>query len=145
MNIFGIGSIVESVGKVADNLFTSDKERLDAQIKKQELVLQDKAIDAQIISKVHETNITEASHKSLFVAGWRPFVGWVCASALAYEFLIYPLFLWLNQIFWQVTPPPHLDTALLVQLLMAMLGMAGIRTYEKRNKIDTTDVKKGKK
>lgn len=141
MNLLGIGSIIKSIGDVADNFHTSGEEELEADIKKQKLTLKDKAIDAEILGKVHETNITEAKHKSLFVAGWRPFVGWVCASALAYEFMVYPLFLWANNIFWQVDPPPHLDTALLVQLLMAMLGMAGIRTYEKGKKIDTKNIK----
>ena len=42
-----------------------------------------------------EVNKAEAAHSSLFVAGWRPFVGWVCGSTLAYQFVVYPLFLWL--------------------------------------------------
>jgi hypothetical protein len=47
----------------------------------------------------HETNIAEAQHRTLFVAGWRPFIGWVSGLALVYTFLIQPLFLWINSIY----------------------------------------------
>lgn len=131
MNILGIGSIIESVGKVADNLFTSDKERLDIEVQKETLRLQEKQIDASTLNRVHDTNIAEAGHESTFVAGWRPFIGWVGGFALVYSFIMYPILLWLNQIFWQVTPPPSLDGDLLFNIVLAMLGVAGMRTFEK--------------
>ncbi|MBE0491120.1 MAG: hypothetical protein IBX44_02590 [Sulfurospirillum sp.] len=131
MNILGIGSIIESVGKVADNLFTSDKERLDVEIQKESLRLQEKQIEAGTLNRVHDTNIAEAQHRSVFVAGWRPFIGWVGGMALVYSFIIYPLFLWGNAIWWQVAPPPSLDSDFLFNIILAMLGVAGMRTFEK--------------
>jgi len=131
MNILGIGSIITAVGKVADNLFTSDKERLDIEVQKAEIALQEKAIDASIVARVHDTNIAEAQHRSVFVAGWRPFIGWVGGMALVYSFLVYPIFLWVNAIFWNVTPPPSLDDEFLFNIILAMLGVAGMRTFEK--------------
>ena len=131
MNILGIGSIIESVGKVADSLFTSDKERLDIEIQKENIRLAEKQIDAGTLNRVHDTNIAEASHRSTFVAGWRPFIGWVGGFALVYSFILYPILLWLNQIFWQVTPPPSLDGDFLFNIILAMLGVAGMRTFEK--------------
>lgn len=131
MNILGIGAIVESVGRVADNLFTSDKERLDIEVQKESLRLQEKQIEAGTLNRVHDTNIAEARHRSVFVAGWRPFIGWVGGVALVYSFLIYPLFLWANVIFWKVPPPPSLDSDFLFNIILAMLGVAGMRTFEK--------------
>ena len=122
----GIGSIINGVGKIADDLITTDKERL-------EIALKEKELDTQILSKVHETNIAEAQHRTLFVAGWRPFIGWVSGLALAYTFLIQPIFLWINSIYnLTATPPPQLNDDLLFNIVLAMLGIAGLRTYEKQ-------------
>jgi hypothetical protein len=86
-----------------------------------------------LLSKVHETNIAEAQHRTLFVAGWRPFIGWVSGLALVYTFLIQPLFLWINSIYnLTPTPPPQLNDDMLFNIVLAMLGIAGLRTYEKQ-------------
>jgi hypothetical protein len=50
------------------------------------MALREKELETQILSKVHETNIAEAQHRTLFVAGWRPFIGWVSGLALCYTF-----------------------------------------------------------
>jgi hypothetical protein len=65
--------------------------------------------------------------------GWRPFIGWVSGLALIYTFLIQPLFLWINSIYnLTPTPPPQLNDDMLFNIVLAMLGMAGLRTYEKQ-------------
>lgn len=77
-----------------------------------------------------EINKAEAQHSSVFVAGWRPFIGWVCGLALAYEYLMLPLFAWLSlNVGWQA--PPHLVMDGMMELVLAMLGVAGLRTFEK--------------
>lgn len=77
-----------------------------------------------------EINKTEAQHSSVFVSGWRPAVGWICAVALGYEFIAMPLFAWASLNFgWQ--SPPHLVMDGLMELVLAMLGVAGLRTFEK--------------
>lgn len=77
-----------------------------------------------------EINKTEAQHSSVFVSGWRPAVGWICAAALGYEFIAMPLFAWASLNFgWQ--SPPHLVMDGLMELVLAMLGVAGLRTFEK--------------
>lgn len=68
MNIFGIGEIVKTIGNITDDLITTDKERLELELKRYE-------IEAGLLQKVHETNIEEAKHSSMFVAGWRPAIG----------------------------------------------------------------------
>lgn len=131
MNILGIGSVIESVGKVASDLITTDKERMQLELESRKL---DQAIDlAQI-----EVNKVEAASNSVFVAGWRPAIGWIGASAMAYQFLLYPMLLWgwtyLQGTGWipkELTPPPVLDADQLWVILSGILGIAGMRSFEK--------------
>ena len=78
-----------------------------------------------------DINKAEASNSSLFVSGWRPAVGWVCALALAYQYLLRPLS-GTSAVIFGITLPilPGLDDNLW-QLMMGMLGMGGLRTFEK--------------
>ena len=131
MNPLGIGAIIDSVGKVASDLITTDKERI-------ELELEGKRIDQATDLAQMEVNKVEAQNQNLFVAGWRPAVGWVGAAAMAYQFLAYPLLVWswtwmqAEQIVPQdVKPPPMLDTEALWVILSGMLGIAGMRSFEK--------------
>ena len=75
-----------------------------------------------------QINEIEAGHRTVFVAGWRPFIGWVCGVALAYNFIIRDLFI------WALDPqevPPALQMEHLMTVLLGMLGLGGLRTYEK--------------
>jgi hypothetical protein len=79
----------------------------------------------------NEVNTAEAANTNLFVAGWRPMIGWVCALALAYQYLLSPLSVWIATMLNHPIPfPPKLDDTLW-QLMFGMLGMGGLRTYEK--------------
>jgi hypothetical protein len=71
-----------------------------------------------------EVNKTEAAHKSLFVAGWRPAIGWICGMALLYSTILAPIL-----DIWFTVPP--VDSALLTSVLMGMLGLGAMRTVEK--------------
>ena len=77
-----------------------------------------------------EVNKVEAASSNLFVAGWRPFIGWVCGVALAYNFVLRDLLVW-----WvgQDQVPPALQMEHLMTVLVGMLGLGGMRTYEKLN------------
>tara|TARA_R110000765_G_scaffold126993_1_gene224917 strand:+ start:375 stop:779 length:405 start_codon:yes stop_codon:yes gene_type:complete len=78
-----------------------------------------------------ELNAAEASHRSIFVAGWRPAIGWTCALALIYQFVVAPIAVWGAAVFGHPIPaPPTLD-GMLWELLFGMMGMAGLRTFEK--------------
>ena len=78
-----------------------------------------------------DINKVEASSSSLFVSGWRPAIGWVCALALAYQYLLRPLSGTIATLFGvTLLPLPGLDDNLW-QLMMGMLGMGGLRTFEK--------------
>ena len=79
-----------------------------------------------------EVNKAEAQHKSIFVAGWRPFVGWVCGLALCYHFILAPLIIFGTAYAGIDTPElPEFDMGSLMTVLMGMLGLGGLRTFEK--------------
>ena len=79
-----------------------------------------------------ETNKEEAQHRSVWVAGWRPFIGWVCGVALAWHFVLSPVIIFLAAWFNVVLPTlPVFDMGSLMTVLMGMLGLGGLRTFEK--------------
>ena len=79
-----------------------------------------------------EINAREAAHPSIFVAGWRPFVGWTCGVGLFYQAVLHNLLNWVA-VMYALPTLPAMDSALLIYVLGAMLGIAGLRTYEKKS------------
>lgn len=73
-----------------------------------------------------ELNKIEAGHRSLFVAGWRPSLGWICALGLGFTFLINPVLQWATG-----DPGPALPHDIMLELVISMLGLAGLRSAEK--------------
>jgi hypothetical protein len=104
---------------------------LKAQLRR-ELELAQMAADADMAKAQAAINQTEAANPNLFVSGWRPFVGWVCGLGLAYAFLIKPIASPLIQK-WSGVPMEALDVGTLLTLLFGMLGLGGMRTFEKMN------------
>jgi hypothetical protein len=82
----------------------------------------------QLLELQTKINELEATHRTVFVAGWRPFIGWVCGVALAYNFVIRDLFIWALK---PEDVPPALQMEHLMTVLLGMLGLGGLRTYEK--------------
>jgi hypothetical protein len=80
----------------------------------------------ELIELQTKINEVEANHRSIFVAGWRPFIGWVCGVAFAFHYIVMPLLLAYTDI-----KPIEFDTNSLFTVLMGMLGLGGLRTYEK--------------
>src|SRR6266436_6298534 len=127
--------ILTVFGEIADlattviNKFLPDKAQTEkdaAAAQLQVMLLQYQASAAQI-----ETNKAEASSTSLFVAGWRPFVGWICGSAFAVQFVLGPVGGWLATLAGHPVVFPSLDLGTMMPLLLGMLGLGGMRTYEK--------------
>jgi hypothetical protein len=82
-----------------------------------------------------QVNLAEAGARSTFVSGWRPFVGWICGLGLGVQFLVAPLFTWISSLVGHPTPFPSLDMGTMLTLLGGMLGLGGLRTYEKLNNV----------
>ncbi len=138
MNPLALGGIVQAVGQIADDLITTDKERLDAELELRRLGIEERKIEADLVRGQLDVNRAEAASSSLFVAGWRPAIGWVGAVALGYQFLAYPLLVWAWALLQArglvpagLQPPPMLDTDALWVVLSGMLGIAGLRSVEK--------------
>ena len=72
--------------------------------------------------------------QSIFVAGWRPFVGWMCGVGLAYQAILHNLLEWLSGIYGFPVPPAP-DSDVLVYVLGGLLGLGALRTYEKKAKV----------
>lgn len=100
----------------------------------------DKAI-AEAAKAQAEVNLAEAQNPSMFVSGWRPFLGWVCGIGFTYSFVLSPI---LNAIlsFFGVHPIPVLDTGPLMTLVLGMLGLGTMRTAEKIQGVDRQNMGK---
>lgn len=83
-----------------------------------------------------EVNKAEAASGSIFKGGWRPFIGWVCGSAFAYHFVLQPIIVFgVTASGVELPPLPEFDMASLMTVMMGMLGLGGLRTYEKQKGI----------
>jgi len=87
---------------------------------------------AEVQTKINEA---EASHRSVFVAGWRPFIGWVCGIGLGYAVFLEPLLRFTFKVKGWEVDFPEINTNVTMQVLLGMLGLAGARSYEKKNKL----------
>lgn len=123
-SFLGIGKEVAAPIKALDELFTSDDERLTRQ-EALERISQNPALWQT------ETNKEEAKHSNVFVAGWRPFIGWICGCGLAYHFIVQPIILLIFAVFGFDVKPPVFDMETLFTLLFGLLGLGGLRTIEK--------------
>lgn len=125
MNLLGIGTIAKDIIGGLGDLFTSDDERLQAEIELMKVLQQPAMLQAL-------TNIQEAKHSSVFVAGWRPALGWVCALGLGYGVIARDIIIVIAALFEvDLSELPPIDTATLISLTLALLGLSTQRTVEK--------------
>jgi len=122
----GVVSAAEGVANIIDQFVETDDEKRAAEVIKAKMMM--KPSLAQI-----ELNKIEAGHRSIFVAGWRPFIGWVCGFALLWHFILFDFLTWITVNFFpQVTELPELSgTETLVTVLLSLLGLGAMRTAEK--------------
>lgn len=95
----------------------------------------------QLLTSQMNINMEEAKHKSVFVAGWRPFVGWVGGFSLLYVSMLEPLMRFAAVMFGYEGEFPVIDTTLNMQVLMGMLGIAGMRSFDKTQSTQTDNIK----
>jgi hypothetical protein len=131
MNILGLGGVIDAVGKVADDLFTSDEER-------GRQALEQRKIEADLQQGQINVNQEEAKHASIFVAGARPAILWVGATALAWTYIAHPMLMWawaflqsMGYVPAGMAPPPTLGSDTLWVIISGILGLGGYRTFEK--------------
>lgn len=128
MDLTGLGSLFDFGSEILKRVWpdASEAEKAKLTMFLAQLDAEAKAQQAQIA-----VNQAEASNPNAFVSGWRPAVGWICVLALGYQYVVYPILLWLL-LFWPnlVAPKPVLSDVL-YELLFGMLGLAGMRSWEK--------------
>lgn len=123
-----INAILPLIGTVLDKVIPDNNAKQKA---KQEIekALIDNA--AKINLTQAETNKIEAAHRSIFVSGWRPFLGWCSGLGFAWVFVVSPIAQWVLALQGISLVLPQLQTDVLMELTLAMLGLAGLRTWEK--------------
>ena len=123
-----INALLPIIGTVLDKVIPDNNAKQKA---KQEIekALIDNA--AKINLTQAETNKIEAAHRSVFVSGWRPFLGWCSGFGFAWVFVVSPVAQWVLALQGISLVLPQLQTDVLMELTLAMLGLAGLRTWEK--------------
>lgn len=124
-----LSAVLPSVMEVAGRFLPEDKEKRAAA--EREIEAQLTTHLAQIDLAQLDINKTEAAHRSIFVAGWRPFIGWSCGVALAWNYIAQPILVFTLAQTGNLVELPALDMSQMMPVLMGMLGLGGLRTFEK--------------
>jgi hypothetical protein len=128
------GTLVDSVGKIIDSVHTSEEEKGQIKIKLQEL-------ENELNKKQMDINLADAQSTATGIGGimqrsWRPLIGMSCALAIAWEYVLKQFIMFILAAFSiEHAPLPELDMATLFPLVTALLGMAGLRSFEKSKQI----------
>lgn len=130
--------IADLIGKVIDRVIPDPIAQAEAKLKVATLAqngeLEQLHADTQLASGQLDINKIEAGSSSLFVSGWRPFVGWVCATALAYSAIVEPILRFTSTVIFHYTGAfPVIDTNITLQVLLGLLGLGAMRSFEKKN------------
>jgi len=122
------------VGKILDkipNAGEREKARLEFELKVAENETKLLEMFTQLDSKQMEVNIEEAKSSSMFVSGWRPLIGWVTGAGVTWAYVLKPILDWILAVSGSVVKTPVLETGELMTLLLGLLGMGALRSYEK--------------
>ena len=122
--MFGIDDAIAAGLKVLDKFIPDSEAKAKAETELRESLMQwDQGQMA--------VNAAEAANASLFVSGWRPFVGWTCGVAFAYHYVLQPVALFVVALFGKSVVLPAFAMESLLTVLLGLLGLGGMRTYEK--------------
>lgn len=128
IDIAGIGALATAAKGIADKFWPDKTEMEKAVLAVQ---LQEAMNEFKLATAQTDINLEEAKSTNWFVAGWRPYIGWICGTGLGYQFLLMPLMNGLLQATFKITPFIALDTATLTACLSGLLGLGAMRSFEK--------------
>ena len=119
-----IRDLINPVSKILDKLVVDKdlKVKLEHEIKTE--------IQRANLAQI-DVNKAEAQHRSIFVAGWRPFIGWICAVAMGYHFVLQPIIVFVLSANGVNYDLPEFDMGSLMTIVMGILGLGGMRSFEK--------------
>ncbi len=126
-------AILPIIGDVVGRFLPEDKEAAEKAKREIESNLTEHL--AKIDLAQLEINKAEGQHRSIFVAGWRPFIGWTCGFALAYTYVLQPMASFILGQTGYLIQLPEVDMTLMMPVLLGMLGLGGLRTFEKFKKV----------
>lgn len=136
-----ISPITDIVGKLIPD---KDKKR-EIQLEIEKLADKtDERLHKELMGQI-EINKVEAAHPNVFVAGWRPFIGWTSGVGLAYTFVVSPFAAQIAKYAGYTGEMVTLDTSTLMTLVLAMLGVGGMRSFDKHKGVDTKQIGKSDK
>ena len=128
-------ALIPLIGTVIDKAIPDPQAAADAKLRAMEMAQKGElaALDADMRLALGQLEVNKAEAQTdVFRGGWRPATGWVCVAGLAYQFLVQPLLPWVAALFGATVPPlPAIDNEALMVLLTGMLGLGGLRTYER--------------
>jgi hypothetical protein len=129
-----LGGLMEAAMKVLDRVLPDKEAKAAAQLEllKLQQAGEFKQLEAELAmaSAQADINKIEAASSSVFVAGWRPFIGWTCGAIFAANYIAVPLLAWLSPLL-DIPPPPRLDIGETLPVLVGMLGLGTLRTKER--------------
>jgi hypothetical protein len=135
MDLIGLGSLFDFGGKLIDRLIPDPAQKSAATIELAKLQqsgeLAKLASETDLLKGQLEINKEEAKSTNWFVAAWRPFIGWTCGTALAYVAVIEPIARFISLTMGYKGLFPVIDTTITMQVLLGLLGLGTLRTFEK--------------
>ena len=138
---FGLDDIIGAGLQIINKFIPDPAQQAQAQLQLLQLqqTTEFKELDNQLALAQTQTNTNqvEATNTNMFVAGWRPFIGWICGSGLAWNFAGVPLINAVMIILGHPVNIPEADLSEMMPLLIGMLGLGGMRTYEKINGVNS--------
>lgn len=126
-----ISSVAELATAIVSRVWP---DKTDVQKQQFALELQRELSETQLLKSQSDTNTKEAEHASIFVAGWRPFIGWVCGASFAWQYVALPICLFVATATGHPFVAPAFDVASMTYVLMGMLGLGTMRSFEKIKK-----------
>ena len=134
--MFGWDDAAAAVLKIIDKVIPDPQAKANAafQLAQMKQAGEFKELEASLQRDQMQADINkeEAKSSSLFIAGWRPAFGWVCVAAFAWHFVGAPFLIWGAGIAGHVVPMPAVELGDLFSLMLGLLGLSGMRTYEKK-------------
>jgi hypothetical protein len=131
----GILDFIPLIGNVLDRILPDPKVAADAKLEMLKLAqngqLEALHAEVQLAQGQIDINKVEAASSNVFVSGWRPFIGWTCGAAFSYKFVLAPIGLFVMAALGHPIILPVLDFTEMLTVLLGLLGLGGMRTYEK--------------
>ena len=128
-------ALIPLIGTIVEKVIPDPQAAADAKLRVMELAQKGElaVLDADLKLALGQIEVNKAeATKDMFRGGWRPATGWVCVAGLAYQFILQPVLPWVVALFGAHVPPlPAIDNESLMVLLTGMLGLGGLRTFER--------------